>query len=339
MHRQRPTSSRGPSSTSTGWSSTTAPRRRSAAWPRSPSRPTTPGPATSTSPTTTAGTTCRWTSSAAAPTNPLVADPSSRRPVLTHPGADPGASRRPDRLRPGRLSLLGTGDGGPAGDPAENAQNLDLLLGKLLRIDPDAERRRALHDPSRQPVRRQARTGRDLGLRPARTRGASPSTARTKTIAIGDVGDDRYEEIDYLPIAKSRGANFGWPAFEGFAAVQGRPPAQRHDLPRAGLSRTSPAAPSSAATWSATHGSPGSAAARSSATTCSPTTARGSSTASARDSGAGRASSAASASTSATCPRSARTTRATSTCSPSRGSKQGSHLGSVYRLVPFREEI
>ena len=54
---------------------------------------------------------------------------------------------------------------------------------------------------------------------------------RTKTIAIGDVGNDRYEEIDYLSIAKSRGANFGWPAYEGFAAFRGGIPRSATVLP------------------------------------------------------------------------------------------------------------
>jgi Glucose / Sorbosone dehydrogenase len=49
----------------------------------------------------------------------------------------------------------------------------------------------------------------------------------TRTIAIGDVGNERYEEIDYLPISKARGANFGWPAYEAFAPFRGGVP--RHD--------------------------------------------------------------------------------------------------------------
>ena len=38
----------------------------------------------------------------------------------------------------GNLLFLGTGDGGSGGDPPDNAQNKDVLLGKLLRIDPRA---------------------------------------------------------------------------------------------------------------------------------------------------------------------------------------------------------
>ena len=40
-------------------------------------------------------------------------------------------------------------------------------------------------------------------------------------LAIGDVGQDRYEEIDYLPLGAAHGANFGWDAREGFAPYTG----------------------------------------------------------------------------------------------------------------------
>jgi len=36
-------------------------------------------------------------------------------------------------------------------------------------------------------------------------------------IAIADVGQNRFEELDYTTVAAARGANFGWDAFEGFA--------------------------------------------------------------------------------------------------------------------------
>jgi glucose/arabinose dehydrogenase len=152
--------------------------------------------------------------------DPRVADPGSRRPILTIP--------EPTRAHHGGLIVfgpdghlyVGTGDGGPAGDPDGNAQNLGLLLGKLLRIDPAASAGRPYTIPPDNPF--VGRPGRDeiwaYGLRnPRRFSFDRP----TKTIAIGDVGNNRYEEIDFLPIAESRGANFGWPAFEGGAVFRG----------------------------------------------------------------------------------------------------------------------
>jgi hypothetical protein len=161
--------------------------------------------------------------------NPLVADPTSRRPILTIPEPTEAHHGGLIVFGPDGYLYLGTGDGGPAGDPAGNAQNLDLLLGKLLRIDPvppstAATNTAAGQTPYTIPPDNPfvGRHGRDeiwaYGLRnPRRFSFDRP----TKTIAIGDVGNDRYEEINYLPIGRSRGANFGWPAFEGFAAFGG----------------------------------------------------------------------------------------------------------------------
>jgi glucose/arabinose dehydrogenase len=161
--------------------------------------------------------------------NPLVADPGSRRPILTI--AEPTEAHHGGLIvfGPDGYLYMGTGDGGPAGDPAGNAQNLDLLLGKLLRIDPTppstastktAAEQKPYSVPPDNPF--VGRPGRDeiwaYGLRnPRRFSFDRP----TKSIAIGDVGNNRYEEIDYLPIDRSRGANFGWPAFEGFAVFKG----------------------------------------------------------------------------------------------------------------------
>ena len=171
--------------------------------------------------------------------DPLLADPSSRRPILTIPEPTPAHHGGLIVFGPDGYLYLGTGDGGPAGDPAGNAQNLDLLLGKLLRIDPTppatgttntAAGQRPYAIPPDNPF--VGRPGRDeiwsYGLRnPRRFSFDRP----TETIAIGDVGNDRYEEINYLPIARSRGANFGWPAFEGFAPFRGGIPRRDTVLP------------------------------------------------------------------------------------------------------------
>jgi glucose/arabinose dehydrogenase len=171
--------------------------------------------------------------------NPLVADPASRRPVLTIPEPTQAHHGGLIVFGPDGYLYMGTGDGGPAGDPAGNAQNLDLLLGKLLRIDPRppptaATKTAAEQKPYTVPADNPfvGRPGRDeiwaYGLRNPRR---FSFDRRTKAIAIGDVGNNRYEEIDYLPIARSRGANFGWPAFEGYAVFRGGIPKRDTVLP------------------------------------------------------------------------------------------------------------
>jgi Glucose / Sorbosone dehydrogenase len=109
---------------------------------------------------------------------------------------------------------LATGDGGSAGDPDENAQNIDVLLGKLIRIDPRRSGGQPYTVPASNPF--VGAPGRDeiyaYGLRnPYRF-----SFDRLDGhLAIGDVGQDTWEEIDYLTPAAARGANFGWDAYEG----------------------------------------------------------------------------------------------------------------------------
>jgi glucose/arabinose dehydrogenase len=166
--------------------------------------------------------------------NPLLADPSSRRPILRIPEPTDAHHGGLIVFGPDGHLYLGAGDGGPAGDPAGNAQNLGLLLGKILRIDPAptaaAGGTAAYTIPPDNPF--VAGPGRDeiwaYGLRNPRRFSFDPPT---KTIAIGDVGNDRYEEIDYLPIERSRGANFGWPAYEGFASFRGGIPRSATILP------------------------------------------------------------------------------------------------------------
>ncbi len=119
----------------------------------------------------------------------------------------------------GDLLYIGTGDGGSAGDPNNNAQSRNSLLGKLLRIDPRPSGGRAYTVPASNPF--VGRPGRDeiysYGLRnPFRFSFDTVGGGRPR-IAIGDVGQSRFEEVDYTTVAAASGANFGWDAFEGFA--------------------------------------------------------------------------------------------------------------------------
>ena len=148
--------------------------------------------------------------------NPDVADRRSRRSVLriehsehgNHNGGQlqflPGASRS---------LYISTGDGGGGGDPYRSGQNRNSLLGKILRINPRRSGSRSYTIPSGNPFI--GRTGRDeiwhYGLRnPWRF-----SFDRANgNMAIGDVGQGSYEEIDFFSRTR-RGVNFGWNCFEG----------------------------------------------------------------------------------------------------------------------------
>jgi len=120
------------------------------------------------------------------------------------------------------LLYFGTGDGGSGGDPPNNAQNKDVLLGKLLRIDPRPSGGRPYSVPSSNPF--VGRPGRDeiysYGLRNPFRFSFDTVSAKQPRIAIGDVGQNKFEELDYTTVAAAAGANFGWDALEGFVPYQ-----------------------------------------------------------------------------------------------------------------------
>jgi glucose/arabinose dehydrogenase len=149
----------------------------------------------------------------------VVAARGSRRAVLQIPHQSNSNHNGGQLQFLGRLLFVGTGDGGSGDDPPDNAKNKRRLLGKLLRIDPRNPRgRRDYRIPRSNPF--VGRRGRDeifsIGLRnPWRFSFDTVSTRRPR-IVIADVGQNRFEEIDYEKLGGARGAHFGWDEWEGF---------------------------------------------------------------------------------------------------------------------------
>jgi glucose/arabinose dehydrogenase len=155
--------------------------------------------------------------------NPVRAKAKSRRRVIEipHPGA---SNHNGGQLQFGRDKLLYLAPGDGAVD-AHKAQDPDSLLGKLLRIKP--KRKRGYTSPQSNPFVGEA--GRDevyaMGLRnPYRF----SFDSKTGEISIGDVGASSLEELDHETLASAKGANFGWPIFEGNV---GGPPPPRYRAP------------------------------------------------------------------------------------------------------------
>jgi glucose/arabinose dehydrogenase len=111
---------------------------------------------------------------------------------------------------PDGFLYAGVGDGGGANDPDNNAQNLDALLGKILRIDVDAGA--TYTSPASNPFFG-AIDGRDeiftYGMRNPWRFSFDRGTGQ---LWVGDVGQGAREEVD-SPIQS--GGNYGWPFFEG----------------------------------------------------------------------------------------------------------------------------
>jgi glucose/arabinose dehydrogenase len=144
--------------------------------------------------------------------SPNRANRSTRRQILSVRQPYPNHNGGLLLFGPDRLLYVGLGDGGSAGDPENRAQNLDSLLGKILRIDPKPGG--GYDSPSSNPF--VGRSGRDeiytYGMRnPWRF----SFDRRTGDLYIGDVGQNAREEIDYAKRDAARGRNYGWSCFEG----------------------------------------------------------------------------------------------------------------------------
>jgi glucose/arabinose dehydrogenase len=120
---------------------------------------------------------------------------------------------------PDGFLYIGMGDGGGRGDPGNNAQNSSSRLGKILRIDVNGRTGGLPYGiPGSNPLVGQP--GDDLiwslGLRNPWRFSFDRSTG---DLWIGDVGEERHEEIDRATRASGggRGRNFGWRIMEGRA--------------------------------------------------------------------------------------------------------------------------
>ncbi len=112
---------------------------------------------------------------------------------------------------PDGMLYLGTGDGGSGDDPPNNAQNLDVLLGKLLRLDVT---NLPYTIPAGNPYAG-ATAGRDEiwahGLRNPWRYAFDPPAG---TLYIADVGQNSWEEVNAVTAATA-GVNYGWRIMEG----------------------------------------------------------------------------------------------------------------------------
>ncbi|HLU40088.1 MAG TPA: PQQ-dependent sugar dehydrogenase [Planctomycetota bacterium] len=108
---------------------------------------------------------------------------------------------------PDGMLFVALGDGGAAGDPFDNAQNLSSLLGKVLRID---VRGATAEQPYRVPednpfVGREGARG-EIWAYGLRNPWRIAFDRETGDLWCGDVGQDRFEEVDRLV----KGGNYGW---------------------------------------------------------------------------------------------------------------------------------
>ena len=112
---------------------------------------------------------------------------------------------------------IALGDGGGGGDPEDNAQNLRTHLGKILRIDVDeGNADRAYGVPADNPwAAGQDGNLPEIWLTGLRNPWRLSVDRATGDLWIGDVGQNKWEEIDVQRAGQPGGTNFGWNRTEG----------------------------------------------------------------------------------------------------------------------------
>jgi glucose/arabinose dehydrogenase len=151
-------------------------------------------------------------------------DPASRRDVLTIP--QPSTRHHGGNIvfGPDGLLWLGVGDGSPGGDPANAAQSLGVLSGKLLRLDPTPVGGKGYTVPATNPFVNRKGARPEIWAYGLRNPWRFSFDRATRDLWIGDVGQYIVEEIDTISLRRSAGANFGWRRLEGSRRFSGSPP-------------------------------------------------------------------------------------------------------------------
>ncbi|HWR82856.1 MAG TPA: PQQ-dependent sugar dehydrogenase [Candidatus Deferrimicrobium sp.] len=108
---------------------------------------------------------------------------------------------------------IGMGDGGSGGDPQNNAQNPQTLLGKLLRIDVDGGVPYSV--PPDNPFVGAPDTLDEIWAFGLRNPWRYSFDRAAGDLYIGDVGQNALEEIDFQSNTSSGGENYGWRLKEG----------------------------------------------------------------------------------------------------------------------------
>ena len=163
--------------------------------------------------------------------DPNKADPDSARVLLTQD--DPYTNHNGGTLHfgPDGFLYLSIVDGGLAGDPYDNAQDFSTILGKILRIDVNSQSEGAYGIPADNPF---ASTGKVLVApgQMAQTGAYHPDARReiwayglrnpwqfafdskTGDLYVADVGQNRWEEVNFQPAGAPGGWNYGWDHME-----------------------------------------------------------------------------------------------------------------------------
>jgi glucose/arabinose dehydrogenase len=146
--------------------------------------------------------------------NPEIADPATSKLIITT------AHSLQSNHNGGLVSFgldgmlyAGLGDGGGGGDPYQNGQNQNALLGSLLRLDVSGD---PYTIPPTNPYVGQANKRGEIWAKGLRNPWRYAFDAPTGLLYIADVGQNLHEEVDVVA-ANSAGLNYGWNVMEGLS--------------------------------------------------------------------------------------------------------------------------
>lgn len=159
-----------------------------------------------------------------------LADPTSRREVLRFDQPKGRTNHKAGWIgfKPGDSNHLyiASGDGGSGNDPDNFAQNMNVLLGKMLRVDVNgddfaADPNRNYAIPADNPFAGQPGVRGEIFALGLRNPWRNSFDRQTGDLYIADVGQSQREEISFVSAASGGGQNFGWRLREGDIATPG----------------------------------------------------------------------------------------------------------------------
>ena len=131
--------------------------------------------------------------------------------TISHPANNHNGGQL--QFGPDGYLYAGTGDGGGSGDMSGNAQNLGVLLGKILRLQVRGVPTYTI--PSTNPFRQTPGARPEIWAYGLRNPWRFSFDRGTGDLYLGDVGQNCWEEIDYQPANSAGGENYGWRLNEG----------------------------------------------------------------------------------------------------------------------------
>lgn len=114
---------------------------------------------------------------------------------------------------PDGMLYIGTGDGGAANDPPDNGQKLSTHLGKILRLDVSPAQ--GYKVPADNPFVGKHDAKPEIWMWGLRNPWRCSFDAKTNDLWIADVGQNKIEEVNFVPAGQGAGWNFGWRLREG----------------------------------------------------------------------------------------------------------------------------